>query len=826
MQHAAPKSDLHSWRDLTDLFRQFSGRASECVLYDNGYRSWKYTYAELSTAALRFGNELSRYGIRKGERLIIWSENRPEWMVAFWACVVEGIVVVPIDYRQSLEFLRHVQSVVQARLILVGEEVSVTGTGLPPVWNLADCDWHGTKVELPTPAIKSTDVVEIVFTSGATGTPRGVPITHQNILADLVSVEAIITRYRCWFRPLFPLRFLGLIPLSHMFGQAVILFILPLIPAETVFMRGYSPHEILHQIRIRRVSVLVAVPKVLEVLHAQLTREFPNDSRACSLKVLWPLRWWHHRRLHAELGLKFWAFIIGGAPLAKEFEEFWSGLGFALIQGYGLTETAPIVAFNNPFDTRIGTVGKPIAGVQVKIAPDREVLVRGPNVATGYVNAPDETAQAFSGGWFHTGDLGYLDPGGDLVIQGRKKEVIVTAEGLKVFPDDVEAVLDRIQGVREAAVVGRNRVHAVLVIDPGVKAEEIVRTANAQLEDYQRIRDVSLWTDGALPRTEGTSKLKRHEIQTWVDTGHTPEIVSPPTSITDVLKKYAPGRDIKPETTLDELGLSSLDRAQLMIDLEQHLDVTIDESLLTSAHTVSDLSELSSPSAAEDFPRWSRSWPAQILRNVSLCLLWLPLARIFASVHIEGVEHLSNVRGPVIFTPNHQSHLDTPLILSALPAHYRYHVAAAMWKEYFDAHFSPRNYPRYKSVFSTLLYWLIALFFNGFPVPQTEVGARQSLRYAGDLVSDGWSVLFFPEGERTEAGEIHPFQPGIGLLAKHLGVPVIPIRLRGVEKVLHRHAYWPHRGPVEITFGPPLERWKGLDYAAVTKRIEQAVRTL
>jgi len=186
---------------------------------------------------------------------------------------------------------------------------------------------------------------------------------------------------------------------------------------------------------------------------------------------------------------------------------------------------------------------------------------------------------------------------------------------------------------------------------------------------------------------------------------------------------------------------------------------------------------------------------------------------------------LASLRGPVIFAPNHQSHLDTPLILSALPARHRYRVAVAMWKEYFDAHFSPERHPWYSRFRDTLVYWLVALFFNAFPVPQTQAGARESLRYIGDLVGENWSVLFFPEGERTEGGEIKSFQPGIGLIAGRLGVPVVPIRLRGVEKVLHRHTWWPRPGQVEIAFGTPLYL-TGEDYPVLAQQVETAVRAL
>jgi long-chain acyl-CoA synthetase len=812
-------------QSLVDLFCEISKSSREFLQYDNGYRSWKYTYAQVGVAAHHFVARLGELHIGKGDKVIFWSENRPEWIAAFWGCVLAGVIIVPIDYRASLPFLQHIQRIVDARLILIGEEVQLSSwESQPPVWRLSELEWTTAKDKAPAVRIERDDLVEIVFTSGATGEPKGVLITHGNILANIVSPERIVSTYAKWFRPLFPLRFLSLIPLSHMFGQVFTIFILPLIPGVAIFMHGYSPHEIQRQIRTRRVSVLVAVPKMLQVVRKHVLREFPLAA-APPPATHWIVPWWRYRRVHSLFGWKFWGFIVGAAPLARELEDFWSRLGFAVIQGYGLTETAPIVAFNNPFDIQKGTVGNPVAGLEIKIAPDGEILVRGESVTSGYYEAPAETVSAFEGGWFHTGDLGYFDAAGKLAIRGRKKEMIVTPEGLKVFPEDVEDVLNQVPGVRESAVVGRDRVHAVLVLEEGGDPNEIVRRTNVQLEDHQKIRSVSIWPGERLPRTEGTQKLKHGDIQAWVESGSSAQLVSSGQEMIDVLRKYAPDRAITPDTTLDELGLSSLDRVELMIDLEQHLDTTIDESILTGARTVSALAEISAPSSAWQFPTWNRIWLVRMIRNVALSMVWLPLTRLFAHARISGREHLASLRGPVIFAPNHQSHLDTPLILSALPARYRYHLAVAMWKEYFDARFSPKRHTGYERFRDGLTYWLVALFFNAFPVPQTKAGARQSLRYIGDLVGENWSILFFPEGERTEAGELKRFQPGIGLIAGRLGVPVVPIRLRGVEKILHRHARWPRSGRVEIVFGTPL-LLKGEDYAALAKQVEEAVGAL
>jgi long-chain acyl-CoA synthetase len=815
------------WQSLVDLFAEFSQSPVEFLQYDNGYRSWKYTYAQVSLAAHHFAAQLTRNNIRRGDKVLFWSENRPEWIAAFWGCVLAGVIVVPIDYRTSLRFLRHVHEIVDARLILIGEEVQFAAWERQvAVWRLADFDWATARCEAPPVQIDKDDVVEIVFTSGATGDPKGVVITHRNILANIISPAQIVAAYRKWFRPVLPLRFLSLIPLSHMFGQVLTLFILPFIPGTAVFMHGYSSHEIVRQIRTRRVSVLVAVPKILEVLRKHILHQFPETAGLPPTPSHWIFRWWRYRRVHRALGWRFWASVVAAAPLNRELEEFWSRLGFALVQGYGLTETAPIVAFNNPFEIREGTVGKPVAGVVVQIAPDGEILVRGESVTSGYYHAASQTASAFKDGWFHTGDIGTFDDAGNLTIRGRKKEMIVTPEGLKVFPEDVEDVLNRMLGVRESAVVGHDRVHAVLVLDNGADPDEILRRANLQLEDHQRIRSVSIWPGDRLPRTEGTQKLKHGEIQAWVETGRSaPAPATTEGAVIDLLRRYAPDRAITPETTLDQLGLSSLDRVELMLDLEEQFDFSVDESMFTGARTVSALDEITTSPSEPEFPVWNRFWLARIIRGTALSVLFLPFVRMIARARVSGMEHLTSLQGPVIFAPNHQSHLDTPLILSALPRRYRLRVAPAMWKEYFDGHFSPSRHTRYERFRDSLTYWLVALFFNAFPIPQTQVGAGQSLRYLGDLVADNWSILFFPEGERTEAGEIKTFQPGMGLIAGRLGVPIVPVRLRGLEKILHRHARWPRPGRVEISFGPPLHL-KGQDYVALAKQVEQAVLAL
>jgi long-chain acyl-CoA synthetase len=391
------------------------------------------------------------------------------------------------------------------------------------------------------------------------------------------------------------------------------------------------------------------------------------------------------------------------------------------------------------------------------------------------------------------------------------------------------------------AVVGQRsgaeeRVHAVVALDEGVDPQAVVRQANLGLADHQKIRGISVWPGDRLPRTEGTSKLKRREIQQWLATGATPRNAGgAEDSVAAIVSRLAGGREVAPGTTLDELGLSSLERVELMVALEEKFGTTIDEAAFASADNLASLEHVvrqAGPAAdasaqAWAFPSWNRTWLARAIRRVSLPTWILPLARLFAWIQVEGLEHLRDLDGPVIFAANHQSHMDTPAVLWSLPARWRYRVAVAMAKEFFKAHFFPEQYGGRAWATNSLNYYLASLFFNAFPLPQREAGARDTLRYIGSLVTDGWSILIFPEGKRTMDGAINAFKPGIGMIGAKLDVPIVPVRLVGLDQVLHQKARMATPGRARVVFGPPLRlHGEGDDYAALASRVEEAVKAL
>ena len=848
------------------------------------------SYRQLAEAARAFAGRLASHGVAPDDRVVIWSENRAEWVAALWGCLIARVVLVPVDFRASADLVRRVSAIVQARVIAIGNEVTGLTGATGDIWRLGDAISFASGSVASAPSVASagvsgasgTSLAEIIFTSGATADPKGVTITHRNVLANILPIEREIRKYKKYERPFHPVRFLNLLPLSHMFGQSMATFVPPMLGGTVVFSHGYSPVEILRQIKSRRVSVLVCVPKVLDVLREHLQRAAPIVAETDVLEgrhFLW--RWWRYRKVHRLFGWKFWAIVCGAAPLEPGLEAFWRKLGFLVVQGYGLTETAPVVTLNHPFHASKGTVGKPLAGVDVKIAPDGEILVRGDNVTSGYYRAPGqddrsaaEQNAAFEGGWFHTGDIGELDASGGLLIKGRKKEMIVTPQGLNVFPEDVERALVAQRGVREAAVVGvrvegEERVHGVLITEPGADVPAIVRAANAMLEDHQRVWSSSIWPGDTLPRTEGTQKLKRRDIQRWAagameagssDPARLVGTASGP-SVEAVVARFAAGRDISPSTTLDELGLSSLDRVELIMALEEAFRTTLDEGALEGKKTIEEIrtlvgsevpgfrgsevrlagSEVPRPdirtsnfelrtSATEPivFPAWNRWRLSWFLRRISLPTWILPLQRPFVTMTVTGREHLdalAQAGGPVVFAANHQSHMDVPVMMLAMPARWRYRVAPAMAKEFFRPHFFPDGFPAKKVFWNRVWYYLSAMFFNAFPLPQREAGTRQALRYMGDVLGDGYSIIIFPEGERREAGQIAPFRGGIGMIGARLGVPVVPVRIEGLDKVLHPKMRWPKRGPVRVAFGAPM-RLTGEDYQALARLVEDAVRTL
>jgi long-chain acyl-CoA synthetase len=801
----------------------------EALRFYNGFRTWRLTYGDLYRGIAAFAGYLDSAGIHKGDRVILWAENRPEWVTAFWGCVARGVQVVPVDFRSSVDLVRRIQSEVQARLMVTGDSVECRGLDARQLPASEILSLPANKA-FEASAVSPDDVVEIVYTSGTTGEPMGVVHRHHNICANLSPIQTEMRKYEKWARPFQPVRILDLLPLSHLFGQSLGIFVPPLLGGAAMFMSELHASAILDTVRRERVSVLVSVPKLLINLQQELERRLNPPNIPAKRKGIAGIveRWWRYRKVHAALGYKFWALIVGGAEVNPEVEAFWTRLGYLVVQGYGLTETSPIVALNHPFNTRSGSIGKPLHGQEVRIAPDGEILVRGESVIHDYVGArASEPGRIDGEGWLHTGDIGEIDGEGRLYYKGRKKEMIVTSEGLNVYPQDVERVLNAIPQVKDSAVVaarsrGEEQVHAALILrDAAADAAAIIAEANRRLESHQRVQSWSLWPEEDFPRTPSTMKVKRGEVARRIAQG---SAVPQAQSAGGILARLRSGDAHR------DLGLSSLERVELLAEIESHYGVEVDERRFAEVSSLDELNALvrsagETPAEQERIllPRWTRSLPARAVRFMVVQGLVIPLFRGLLTLEVEGLENLANLRPPVLFASNHQSDLDTPAIFTALPRRWRYRVAPAMSQDYFRAWLEPGNAPLRERMGTMVQYFLATECFNAYPLPQRMAGVRRALKYTGELIGLGYCPLVYPEGKRTPDGSLQPFKSGIGLMATRLGTPVVPVHLSGLFEIYSIHDSWPRRGKVHVKFGGPLHFEHQHDEAAATRAIEDAI---
>ena len=771
---------------LQDLLPEINRLGSrEAVRWTNGFRTSVASYADLYgsiAAATRYFRE---QGIQKGERVLIWAENRMEWTAVFWACVATGVVAVPVDFRFSKDLIQRIELESKSRLTIDQrrlDQISAYPKGA--TFNV-------------TPAL-SNDIVEIVYTSGTTGEPKGVTHRHRHICANLRPFQSEINQYKKWAWPFQPVRILDLLPLSHMFGQALGIYIPLLLGGAAVFTTEMHPGKIIQIIRDNRITAAVAVPQILENLKNEVERR----------------RLLQFRRIHSAFGWKFWAFVAGGAPVDTELEEFWGKLKFLVVQGYGLTEASPVVAVNHPFNSKRGSLGKPLPGVEVKIAPDGEILVRGESITTE------------DGGWFHTGDLGTMDREGRLYYRGRKKDLIVTPEGLNVHPEDVERSLNQLPEIRDSVVVGLNRagheqVHAAVILnDPKADVEALVGKANRKLEAHQRIRSWSIWPENDFPRTASTMKVKRGEVQSRV-AGCEQQPERPQAAPEE--------RDIGP--------MSSLERVELLSELENKYRTELDEDEFSRIRSREELAEwlrrstapASAPPvqiASTRFPsEWARSLPVQAFRAAFQQLIAVPLFKHYLPLTVTGLDHVQGLAPPVIFAANHTSHLDAPAVLASLPFDWRRRLAPAMGLDVFRPYFQPDQFPAAQVWWTGLGYILALGLFDAYPLPQDLAGVRRALNYTGELIKRRYCPLVFPEGARTPDGNMLPFRPGIGMMAIRIGVPIVPVHIGGLFEIYSVHDSWPKRGPVRVSFGRP-HQFTSETYEEVAHALQQAVQNL
>ncbi len=802
------------------------------LLFRPGFRYQRWSYADLWEQAGRIATLLQQRGLGKGDRALIWGPNCPQWVLALFGCLRAGVVVVPLDVRSPRDFVERVADKVDAKLSFISR-ATPSYHGELGVSEIDFEELEGLIEGLPEPAaveIAPDDLAEVMFTSGTTGDPKGVMLTHRNLTANLASATQVAAGTPSD-------RLMSILPLSHMLEQMGGLLAPLAAGANVTYPTARQATVLFRTMKERRVTMLILVPQLLDLFMKGIEREVRRQGKEAlwaklmqvAARVPFPVRRVLFRQVHGKFGGKLSFMFVGGAPLDPDLGAKWNLLGVQVVQGYGATETSPIITCHPRAQPRYDSPGPPIPGVEVKIADDGEVLVRGENVSQGYWEAPEATAAAFKDGWYLTGDQGEIDDEGFLHLKGRKKDMIVLGSGLNVYPEDIEATLVKHDAVQDAAVVGLERasgpeIHAALLMTDAAAAAAAVDWANGQMADHQRIRGHTVWPDEDFPRTH-TLKVKKRILADMLlgADGDGPAPAAPPAGGQDEptlerliaeVAEVAVAEVAADKSLAGDLDMDSLKRVELLSAIEEELGVYLDEDALDPGTTVGALAAMvdegSRNPEEKSFTSWGRSWWCRPLRGMIHLVLIFPLLRWLYRLKVVGAPNIAGVQGPVLFAANHCLRTDNGLLLKALPANHRRRLAIAAWEELWQNPLYRVTHP---------------LLGNGFPFSK-QGSVRASLENLGRVLDDRWSVLIYPEGELTVGGPMQPFRGGTGLVAVESGIPVVPLKL-------HIHSIgsptsFPilRRGDVEVRFGAPLTFSRGTAYDEATEMIEQAVRTL
>ncbi len=548
---------------LDEAVVAFGDRPALSLRRDDG-SSESWTYRELDVRSRAVAWRLRAAGMTAGDRMLTWSPSTPALPAVYYGAMRAGVIVVPLDLRMAPDAVERIATKAEPKRLAIGSGrdapdprearlehfptsiVEDLAAEADPDW---PADWAETVGAWPRPA--STDLFEIIFTSGTTGAPKGVMLSHANVLATVETMHNAI--------PPQEHRMVSLLPLSHLMEQATALFYAMTVGADILYVRSRNPRVIFEAIRDHRVTTMLVVPQILDLFWGAIEREVvkagKKDSfdrfRGIARHLPYGVRRRLFGRVHAQLGGGLNLFVCAAAFLPPALQQSWEDVGVVVMQGYGATECGPASATSRQ-DHGLGTVGRTVPPVQVRLAEDGEILVKGPTVFSGYWRDPEATAAAFTtDGWYRTGDIGRHDDAGHLILMGRIKDIIVLPNGLNVYPEDIENAL-RTAGVRDSVVIETRpgRIEAVVLApgaavlprggdvpgqgvdalhrDPTELSAEIdasVKRANATLGVNQRVSAWRLWPDADFPRTH-TLKVKRDRIRAWA-------VVEQPLPVTD-----------------------------------------------------------------------------------------------------------------------------------------------------------------------------------------------------------------------------------------------------------------------------------------------------
>jgi len=802
------------------------------------YRTITLTYRQLYDLVKRIALFLEKQGVNKEDKVLLLGHNSPYWSCIFWANMLHGYITVPINIQSTSEMIQKIANQTEAKIIFKSRLLRQT---IPAGLKSYDIEFIDELVQdfdisnFKKADVKEDDLIEILYTSGTTGDPKGVLLTHKNIYSNLEAITEIFSLSKHKKE-----RLLSILPLTHIFEQTIGLFLPCWYAAHIVYAHSYA--AILDLMQKYHITKLLAVPEFLKVIMSKIEataeqkgrlkifNEMLKFSSRINIKFIARLLF---RSIHKKFGGKLDTVASGGAFLNPELEKKWRALGVDLLQGYGLTETSPVVTCNSYAEYKPGSVGKVIKNVQIKIADDGEILVKGPSVFSGYFKNEQKTKECFTpDGWFKTEDIGQLDKDGFLFLKGRKKYIIQGPGAQNVFPEDIEFELNKNPQVIDSCIVGLDlptgmvEIHAILLLEPDVKdIEKIIDKTNENLASYQHITGYTIWPEEDFPRS-ATRKIQKEKVLVKLKEKPKEEIVAKKVETKErpllQILSQTTGVDIaqiKDETKIiRDLKVDSLMWVELVVRIEQDLGISIDETALKPTTTVMQLEEIiRKTKPGKKIPplkKWPLSWWAHFIRVIGQFVFFV-FARIFIRLKVEGKENLKNLPLPVIFMSNHISYLDPLAIIMAIPFKIRKKLAfpAALDVLYKDFKY---------------IAWLTELLANSFQLPRLEgENIAVGLDHMGQLLDKNYSPVFFPEGQVSLDSKQLPLKRGAGLLATDMNAWIVPLKIEGMEKIFPYTKIFPRKiGKVTVKFGKPIKFKKSDSYGFAAKKIEEEMRKL
>ncbi len=748
------------------------------------------------------------------QRVAIVCENRPEWIYALYATWQRGSIVVPIDYLSTPEEISYVLSDSEPSAIFCSAE---TYRNVEEALNLSNLSAYIYNVDnIILPKAKGSyihrninDVAVIFYTSGTTGNPKGVMISFRNLMSNIEAIKElqIVGKED---------KTIALLPFHHSYPFMTTLLIPLHIGACIVFLEKLSSEALIQTMQKNKISVLVGVPRLYQLLHQRIQEKIESSFLSKGFYSLFskfpkPIRKLAFRKVHKTFGGKLKFMVSGGAKLPLDTAKFLDSLGFNVIEGYGLTETSPIVSFNPPNKIKLGSVGLPIKGVEAKVDEDGELLVKGPNVMLGYYKKPEETRKAFKNGYLKTGDLAYIDEEGYIYIEGRKKEIIVLAGGKNVNPEEIEnMILKRDKLVKECAVLEIDgSLKAILHLDENVikergivNLEEYVRwnildKVNSELPSWKKLTGFKI-VFSELPKTR-LGKLKRYKLfevynQAKVKSPEKSKALQTPVAkaLRNFLSKYTNKEVYGHEHMELDLGLDSLGKVELLSFIESSFGLSISEKELSGMMSLDKLIEfIEKHKEREELVSINWSYILKEFKPFEVESSNLPFNlgrlvlytffKLYNSLEVIGIQNIP--QGPCIFAPNHASYLDGFVLACALPKEHATNTFFLGEEAYFRG--------KLRGSFAKLAH-VITINLNK--------DLKGSMQKAAYVLKMGKKLVIFPEGARTRDGNLLPFKKGFSILSKELGIPIVPVAILGTYESMSIRDKFPKPAKIKVMF--------------------------